>query len=136
MDALQTKFPTIEGPRTEDICYATTNRQAAVKAIAARSDAMLVIGAANSSNSNRLVEVAQTHGCPKAILIRGAQDLEAPWLDGVQTVGLTAGASAPDILIENVIGALKETHTVTVEEITTAQEDITFKIPKVLKDAA
>ena len=134
--ALQTKFPTIEGPRTEDICYATTNRQAAVKAIAERSDAMLVIGAANSSNSNRLVEVAQTHGCPKAILIRGAQDLETEWLNEVQTVGLTAGASAPDILIENVINALKETHTVTVEEITTAEEDITFKIPKVLKDVA
>ncbi len=134
--ALQTKFPTIEGPRTEDICYATTNRQAAVKAIADRSDGMLVIGAANSSNSNRLVEVAQNHGCPKAILIRGAQDLEKQWLDGVQTIGLTAGASAPDILIENVINALKETNTVTVEEVTTAEEDITFKIPKVLKDVA
>lgn len=133
--ALQEKFPAIQGPHKEDICYATTNRQASVKAIAPQSEALLVIGAANSSNSNRLVEVALNHGCPKALLIRGAQDIDLTWLEGVSALGLTAGASAPEILVDEVIDVLKNHYDVTVKEITITQEDVTFKIPKVLNAA-
>ena len=134
--ALQTRFPAIEGPRKEDICYATTNRQAAMKAIAGKSDAVYVIGASNSSNSNRLVEVALTHGAKKAALIRGAQDIEWTWLKDVNALGLSAGASAPEILVDEVIDALKAQYDVSVEEIAITQENVIFKIPKVLNDAA
>ncbi len=132
VEALKAKFPAIEGPHKEDICYATTNRQAAVKEIAQRCDAMYVIGAANSSNSNRLVEVALNHGCKKAALIRGAQDIDAAWLADVQVLGLTAGASAPEVLVDGVIEALKNDFDVSVEEVAITQESVTFKIPKIL----
>ncbi len=131
--ALNEKFPLIEGPHKEDICYATTNRQAAVKAIAGRSDALLVIGAPNSSNSNRLAEVAKTAGCSKAALIQRADDIDwAMFGAGIKTLGLTAGASAPDILVEEVIGAFRERFTVRVDEVRITEENVTFKVPGIL----
>ncbi len=132
--ALKEKFPEIKGPHKEDICYATTNRQAAVKAIAPRSDALLVIGAPNSSNSMRLVEVATQHGCPKAALVQRASDIDFAWLEGVATLGLTAGASAPEILVDEVIEKLRGKFNVTTEEIAIAQENVIFKIPAVLSE--
>lgn len=130
--ALQAKYPSIKGPHKEDICYATTNRQEAVKAIAAMADAMLVIGAPNSSNSNRLVEVALNYGCHKATLIQRSADIDWTWLDGVKTLGLTAGASAPEILVEEVIEACRARFDVTVEEVSIREENVTFKLPRVL----
>ena len=126
------RYPNIEGPAKEDICYATTNRQAAVRAIAPQADALLVIGAPNSSNSNRLVEVALGHGCPKARLIQRASELDWLWINGVQTLGLTAGASAPEILVEEVILATREKFDVTVKEIAITQENVVFKVPRAL----
>ena len=133
VNALKEKYPDIQGPHKEDICYATTNRQEAVKMIAERADAMLVIGAPNSSNSNRLVEVALNYGCAKAVLIQRAIDIDWNWLDGVKTLGLTAGASAPEILVEEVIEAVKERYNVNVEEITLREENVEFKLPKILR---
>lgn len=130
--ALEARFPSIEGPHKEDICYATTNRQAAVKAIAAEADALIVIGAPNSSNSNRLVEVGKVYGCQKAMMVQRATDIEWDWFDGVQTVGLTAGASAPDILVDEVIDAIKARFAVSVEETAITEENVTFKIPRTL----
>ncbi len=134
--ALQERFPNIAGPHKEDICYATTNRQAAVKAIAPRADALLVVGASNSSNSQRLVEVGRVAGCPISHLVHSAADI--PWseLEGVRTIGLTAGASAPEILVEQIIDALAEHHEIEVETVTTATENVTFKLPRVLQDSA
>ena len=129
---LKERFPTIEGPHKEDICYATTNRQAAVKAIAAKCSALLVIGAPNSSNSNRLVEVAKNHGCEKALLVQRASDIDWNWFVGVNVLGLTAGASAPDVLIDEVINAAKERFHVKVEEVRIVDENVTFKVPGVL----
>lgn len=134
VEALQARYPEMEGPRKEDICYATTNRQAAVKEIAEVSDAMLVIGAPNSSNSNRLVEVARLHGCPKAQLIQRGADLDISWLDGVKTLGLTAGASAPEVLVDEVIAAAKAHFNVTTKEVAITQESVHFNLPKVLRE--
>ena len=133
--ALKEKFPLIIGPQKEDICYATTNRQAAVKEIASKVEALLVIGSANSSNSNRLVEVAKVYGCPRAFLINNHSEI--PWgeLVGVSVLGLTAGASAPDILIQGVIGALTARYNVRLEEIAITKEDVVFNIPRILRDA-
>jgi 4-hydroxy-3-methylbut-2-enyl diphosphate reductase len=135
VEALRRKFPLIIGPNKEDICYATTNRQMAVKEIAPKSDAVLVIGSPNSSNSNRLVEVAKAYGCSNAHLVQDDQDI--PWqsLNDVRVLGLTAGASAPDILIENVISALKKVFEVQVEEVVLTQENVVFNIPRILRDA-
>jgi 4-hydroxy-3-methylbut-2-enyl diphosphate reductase len=129
---LRDRFPAIEGPRKEDICYATTNRQAAVKAIAARADLLVVIGATNSSNSMRLVEVAERAGCPRAILIRRAADLPSDALDGVETLALTAGASAPEVLVEEVLAHLRTRFAVTVEEVRVTEENVTFRLPAAL----
>lgn len=131
---LQRRFPNIQGPKKEDICYATTNRQEAVKAIANRCDRMIVIGAANSSNSRRLVEVSEKSGAPARLFARAA-DLDWDWLDGATSVGITAGASAPEVLVEEVIAALRSRYEVTIEEVTTAREDVIFKIPAALRDA-
>jgi 4-hydroxy-3-methylbut-2-enyl diphosphate reductase len=133
---LRGRFPAIVGPRKEDICYATTNRQAAVKAIAARCQALLVVGAPNSSNSLRLVEVAERAGCPKALLVQQAQDI--PWraLDGVATLGITAGASAPEVLVEEIIAAFRARYDVTVEAVATTEERIAFNVPRELRQAA
>lgn len=135
VEALKEKFPLIVGPQKEDICYATTNRQAAVKEIAGKVEALFVIGSPNSSNSNRLVEVAKVYGCTKAFLVPRASDI--PWaeLGSVTRLGLTAGASAPDVLIEEVISALRTRYEVTVEEIAITKENVIFNIPRLLRDA-
>ncbi len=130
--ALQARFPAIAGPKKEDICYATTNRQAAVKAIAPKVDALLVLGAPNSSNSKRLVEVAKIHGCPSAQLVQRAAEIDWSALAGVARLGITAGASAPEVLVEEVIEAARARFDVTVEELRTATENIVFKLPRAL----
>lgn len=133
---LKERFPTIEGPHKEDICYATTNRQEAVRAIAARAQALLVIGAPNSSNSNRLVEVGLAHGCGKAALIQRAAEIDWGWLEGIERLGLSAGASAPEVLVDEVIEALRTRFDVTVEEVAITKENVVFKVPRVLSSAA
>ena len=134
--ALHARFPNIVGPHKEDICYATTNRQEAVKAIAPQCDALLVVGAPNSSNSRRLVEVAARNGCNYAQLVQRASEIDWRALDGIKTLGITAGASAPEILINEVIDAFRTRYDVTVEIVETAQENIEFKVPRVLRQPA
>ena len=134
--ALQERFPQIIGPHKEDICYATTNRQAAVKEIADRIDALLVIGAPNSSNSRRLVEVGRAAGCGYAQLIGRATDIDWRALEGITAIGLTAGASAPEILINEVIDAFAERYDLTREIVETAIENVEFKVPRVLRVSA
>jgi 4-hydroxy-3-methylbut-2-enyl diphosphate reductase len=129
--ALRARFPAIEGPRGEDICYATTNRQRAVAAVAARSDLVLVVGAPNSSNSRRLVEVAQLTGCPRAALIETARDIDWALLDGVRRLGLSAGASAPEVLVDGVVDACRERFAVTIEDVRLVEEDVFFKPPPI-----
>ncbi len=132
IEILQRRFPKIEAPRKEDICYATTNRQAAVKKLADECDAMIVLGAPNSSNSNRLAEVALTVGCPKSALIQRVAEMEDGWLDDVSTLGVTAGASAPEILVQELIDTLSERFDVTVEERNIIDENVTFSLPRAL----
>jgi 4-hydroxy-3-methylbut-2-en-1-yl diphosphate reductase len=132
---LQRRFPTIVGPKGEDICYATSNRQAAVKAIAEECQLVLVIGAPNSSNSLRLVEVAERCGTP-AKLVQRAEEIDFAWLDGVETLGLTAGASAPEVLVREFIARISERFAVTEKQTVTAEESITFKLPRGLESAA
>ncbi|MDE3240474.1 MAG: 4-hydroxy-3-methylbut-2-enyl diphosphate reductase [Paracoccaceae bacterium] len=134
--ALQARFPAIVGPHKEDICYATTNRQAAVKAIAPRIDALLVIGAPNSSNSRRLVEVGRAAGCSYAQLVQRADEIDWRALDGARAVGLTAGASAPEELVDEVIAAFRARYDVTLERVETAREDVEFKVPRILREPA
>jgi 4-hydroxy-3-methylbut-2-enyl diphosphate reductase len=131
--ALKERFPQIVGPKAEDICYATSNRQAAVKQIAPDSDLVLVIGAPNSSNSLRLVEVAERCGKP-ARLIQRAADIDPAWLEGIHALGLTAGASAPETLVREVIERLGEWRTVEERTVTTAEEKMVFKLPRQLTD--
>jgi 4-hydroxy-3-methylbut-2-enyl diphosphate reductase len=133
---LRRRFPDIAGPKQEDICYATTNRQSAVKSAAKDTDLFLVVGAANSSNSNRLVEVARLSGAAEARLIARAPDIDWTWFDNVQTVGLSAGASAPEQLVQEVIEAARTRFDVTVEETRVADETVQFKLPRelVVKD--
>ena len=133
--ALRRRFPAIGAPHNEDICYATTNRQAAVKAIAPRCDAVVVIGAANSSNSVRLAEVARTAGCPRAVLVAGAAELDWDTFAGAATVGISAGASAPEHLVQELVDAFRAHFEVTVEEAVVAEEDVRFRLPRVLEDA-
>jgi 4-hydroxy-3-methylbut-2-enyl diphosphate reductase len=134
--ALQNRFPKIVGPHKEDICYATTNRQMAVKAIAEKVDALLVVGAPNSSNSKRLVEVGAKAGCKYAQLVQRADDIDWHALDGVQNIGITAGASAPEVLVNEVIDAFRAKGEVQVEIVETAQENVNFKVPQVLREPA
>ena len=129
---LQRRFPMIQGPKKEDICYATTNRQQAIKAIAAQCDAVLVLGAPNSSNSVRLVEVAKSTGCPRALLVQRADEIDWRWLEGVGRLGVSAGASAPETLVEEVIAACRERFTVKIEETVVSREDVHFKLPRAL----
>ena len=131
--ALRRRFPQLAEPRKDDICYATTNRQEAVKAIAEQAQLVLVIGAANSSNSVRLKEVAERSGADAAHLIASADNIDWKWFDGVTTLGLTAGASAPETLVQGVIAACRARFTVSVQEVVTAQEDVVFRIPRVLE---
>jgi len=129
---LRRRFPAIAGPHKEDICYATTNRQEAVKSIAPKVDAMLVIGAPNSSNSMRLVEVAERSGCAYAALVQRASDIDWAALGTPKTLGLTAGASAPEILVEEVIDAFRQHFNVTVEMTSVRRESVQFKLPRAL----
>ena len=131
--ALKQRFPAIKGPHKEDICYATTNRQASVKAIAGKIDALLVIGAPNSSNSQRLVEVGRAAGCAYAQLVQRATDIDWRALEGIGAVGITAGASAPEILVNEVIAAFEERFTTTVEQAETTREAVEFKVPRILR---
>jgi 4-hydroxy-3-methylbut-2-en-1-yl diphosphate reductase len=135
MAVLLRRFPTIVAPKADDICYATSNRQAAVKAIAASCDAVLVIGAPNSSNSLRLVEVAEREGV-RAALIQRATDLDWAFLDGVGTLGITAGASAPELLVRELVDRLATRFDVTEREVETTRETIAFKLPRGLEEAA
>lgn len=131
--ALRARFPQIVGPKAEDICYATSNRQTAVKTIAPECQLVLVIGAPNSSNSLRLVEVAQRCGA-RGMLIQRAGEIDPAWLDGVDTLGLTAGASAPEQLIQEVIDHLAALRDVMIEQVVTAEEKMVFKLPRQLVD--
>ncbi|KPP83211.1 MAG: 4-hydroxy-3-methylbut-2-enyl diphosphate reductase IspH [Oceanicaulis sp. HLUCCA04] len=130
VEALQARFPAMAAPHKEDICYATTNRQEAVKAIAPRADMVLVVGAPNSSNSVRLVEVAKRAGASDARLVQSASELDMNWLHGVNTLGLSAGASAPEELVEDLLAKLAGHYTLTIEEVRVASEDVVFKLPK------
>ncbi|WP_128254732.1 4-hydroxy-3-methylbut-2-enyl diphosphate reductase [Falsirhodobacter deserti] len=134
VEALRARFPAIVGPHKEDICYATTNRQMSVKAIAGRIDALLVIGAPNSSNSKRLVEVGKAAGCAYAQLVQRATDIDWRALEGIRSVGITAGASAPEVLVNEVIDAFRARFDTTVELVETAQERVEFKVPRVLRE--
>ena len=134
--ALYTRFPAIVGPHKEDICYATTNRQHAVKEIAPLIEALLVIGAPNSSNSQRLVEVGRAEGCAYAQLVQRAANIDWRALGDIRTIGLTAGASAPEVLITEVIDAFRARFDVTVEIVETAVERVEFKVPRVLREPA
>ncbi|RAI59746.1 4-hydroxy-3-methylbut-2-enyl diphosphate reductase [Roseicella frigidaeris] len=133
--ALRQRFPAIHAPAKEDICYATTNRQAAVKAIAPRAELMVVVGAPNSSNSLRLVEVAKRAGCPRALMVQRGRDLDPTLAAGLGTVGITAGASAPEVLVEEVLTRLSEHFEIVIEEVVVAEERITFKLPSGLQHA-
>lgn len=131
--ALEARFPSITGPHKEDICYATTNRQEAVKSVAPKADALLVVGAPNSSNSRRLVEVGAKNGCDYAQLVQRAENIDWRALEGIRSVAITAGASAPELLVNEVIDAFRERYDVTVETVETAVETVEFKVPRVLR---
>ena len=134
--ALHRRFPKIVGPHKEDICYATTNRQMAVKAIAGKVDALLVVGAPNSSNSKRLVEIGAKAGCKYAQLVQRADDIDWNALGDMQNIGITAGASAPEVLVNEVIDAFRAKGEINVEIVETAQENVNFKVPRVLREPA
>lgn len=136
VDILKERFPNITAPHKEDICYATTNRQEAVKAVAPRVDAMIVVGAPNSSNSMRLVDVAVRAGCPRADLVQRKSDIDWSLYDGITSLGITAGASAPEVLVEEIMGAFEERHTLKVEMISTAEENVIFNLPRALRESA
>jgi 4-hydroxy-3-methylbut-2-en-1-yl diphosphate reductase len=135
VEALRRRFPAISAPHKEDICYATTNRQEAVKVLAERCDLLLVVGARYSSNSVRLVEVGLRAGAKQARLIDEADHIDWAWFDGVRTLGLTAGASAPELLVQGVLAALSERYEIEIEEIATRQETVTFKLPRAIAAA-
>ncbi|MBV62715.1 MAG: 4-hydroxy-3-methylbut-2-enyl diphosphate reductase [Nevskiales bacterium] len=132
IDALRQRFPAVQGPRKDDICYATQNRQDAVRDLATRADVVLVVGSVNSSNSNRLRELAEQCGA-RAWLIDGPEDIQPEWLDGCQAVGVTAGASAPDVLVQRVVAKLKDCGGVAAEELAGREETITFSLPSALR---
>ncbi|MDQ0316153.1 4-hydroxy-3-methylbut-2-enyl diphosphate reductase [Amorphus orientalis] len=134
--ALSDRFPAIASPHKDDICYATTNRQEAVKAVAPNVDAMIVVGAPNSSNSQRLREVAERAGCPRAVLLQRAGEIDWSAFEGIRSLGITAGASAPETLVEEIIAAFAEHYEVTVETVRTADETIAFNLPRELRTAA
>ncbi|MEZ5932435.1 MAG: 4-hydroxy-3-methylbut-2-enyl diphosphate reductase [Alphaproteobacteria bacterium] len=131
LDVLKRRFPTIAGPRREDICYATTNRQRAVETLAPRADLTLIIGAPNSSNSVRLVEVAKSAGSPRASLVQCAESLDWSLLEGVGTLAVSAGASAPEALVDGLIEACRQRFTVTVEEVEVVKEEVSFRTPPI-----
>lgn len=130
---LQRRFPAITGPTREDICYATTNRQEAVKEIAPQVDLLVVVGAPNSSNSKRLVEVAERNGCPRGLLVQRASELDWAGLQGLSTIGITAGASAPEVLVNEIIDAFRRHYEVTLKPVTLREENVSFKLPRALR---
>jgi 4-hydroxy-3-methylbut-2-enyl diphosphate reductase len=133
---LKERFPEIIGPHKEDICYATTNRQLAVKKVAPVVDAMIVVGSTNSSNSQRLREVAEHEGCSRAVLVNGAKDLDWSMFEGIQRLGITAGASAPEVLVEEILDAFAEKYTLKVDSVSAASEDgIFFPLPRPLRSS-
>jgi len=134
MEALKARFPAIAVPRKDDICYATTNRQDAVKRIAPNCDRMIVVGSPNSSNSLRLVEVAERAGCPRAMLVERASEIDWSLFENIRHLGVTAGASAPQVLVDDIIDAFAEKFDVTVKTVTTAEENVAFKLPRPLRD--
>jgi 4-hydroxy-3-methylbut-2-en-1-yl diphosphate reductase len=136
VDALKERFPSIVGPHKEDICYATTNRQGAVKNVAPRVDAMIVVGSPNSSNSQRLREVAEREGCPAVRLILRAEDIDWSLFGNIRSLGITAGASAPEILVEEIIDAFAARYEVSVESVSTADESVFFPLPRELREQA
>jgi len=136
VEALKQRFPSIAGPHKDDICYATTNRQEAVKAVASDADALIVVGSPNSSNSQRLREVALRFGCKYAVLVQRASEIDWSKFTDVRTLGLTAGASAPEIVVEEIIQAFRERRNITIETIKTADETITFNLPRELRSLA
>lgn len=134
---LRTRFPALTEPHKEDICYATTNRQEAVKAIAPQVDALVVVGAPNSSNSQRLREAAERAGCARSVLVQRAADIDWPQFQGIASLGVTAGASAPEVLVEEIVDAFAARFDVTVETVTSTEEDVFFPLPRALRpDAA
>jgi 4-hydroxy-3-methylbut-2-enyl diphosphate reductase len=136
VDALKVRFPAILGPHKDDICYATTNRQGAVKAVAPQVEAMIVVGSPNSSNSQRLREVAEREGCPVVRLILRADEIDWQSFGAIRRLGMTAGASAPEVLVEEIIDAFAERFAVTVESVSTADESVFFPLPRELRDQA
>jgi 4-hydroxy-3-methylbut-2-enyl diphosphate reductase len=134
VEVLQERFPRIVGPRKDDICYATTNRQEAVKRIASACDRLIVVGSPNSSNSLRLVEVAKRAGCPRAMLVQSASEIDWNEFIGIRSVGITAGASAPEVLVDEIIAAFKARFDASVESVVTAEENVAFKLPRQLRD--
>jgi len=135
MTVLQNRFPDIVVPRKDDICYATTNRQDAVKRIAPQCDRMIVVGSPNSSNSMRLVEVAERAGCPRAMLLEQGSEIDWSEFENIRSLGVTAGASAPEVLVDSIIDAFAERFDVSIETVTTAEETISFKLPRPLRDS-
>jgi 4-hydroxy-3-methylbut-2-enyl diphosphate reductase len=134
VNALKDKYPHIVGPHKQDICYATTNRQEAVKEIAHKVDAFIVVGSPNSSNSQRLKEVAERNGCRRAQLVLRATDIDWSQLEGIGSLGVTAGASAPEVLVEEILDAVGEKFELVIDTITTATEDVSFPLPRTLRD--
>jgi 4-hydroxy-3-methylbut-2-enyl diphosphate reductase len=134
VDLLKRRFPGIAGPHKEDICYATTNRQDAVKRVAPIVDAMIVVGAPNSSNSQRLKEVAEKSGCPRAVLMQRGAEIKWSDFDGVMRLGITAGASAPEVLVEEIMGAFAERYDLDIETVTATEEGVFFPLPRPLRE--
>jgi 4-hydroxy-3-methylbut-2-en-1-yl diphosphate reductase len=134
VEILTRRFPAMVGPHKEDICYATTNRQEAVKKVAPIVDALIVVGAPNSSNSQRLKEVAERSGCPRAQLVQRANEIDWSQLEGITRLGLTAGASAPEVIVEEIIDAFAERYEISVETVSAVQEDMMFPLPRHLRD--
>jgi len=133
VNVLKARFPHITGPRKDDICYATTNRQEAVKSIAASCERVIVVGSPNSSNSIRLVEVAMKAGCPHAMLVECAEDIAWNEFSGIARLGITAGASAPEALVDEIVGAFRKRFDARIETVTTANETVAFKLPRELR---
>jgi 4-hydroxy-3-methylbut-2-enyl diphosphate reductase len=135
VECLKSRFPAIVGPHKEDICYATTNRQEAVKRVAPQVDAMIVVGAPNSSNSQRLKEVAEREGCPHAVLLQNAGEIDWNAFGNIKSLGITAGASAPEVLVEQIIAAFAERYDVDVASVSTADESVFFPLPRALRES-
>ena len=136
VERLKQRFPAIVGPHKEDICYATTNRQEAVKRVAPMVDAMIVVGAPNSSNSQRLKEVAERAGCPRAALVQRAADIDWTMFGNIARLGITAGASAPEVLVEEILDAFAERYALSVETVSAAEEGMFFPLPRPLRESA